>query len=154
MIAFPRFHAFALAFGLVVTAPLSALAGPGIDALGQCLVGETTGNDRVLLVRWMTYAFASHPAVQNDVTVDTSKIDQLNRDVAQLFTELITQRCAEDTKAAVAETGDPSTALSAAFEVLGGAASQEVMQAPEVNAAITGFTTYINEADFDTLLKP
>ena len=88
------------------------------------------------------------------MTADTSKVDQLNRDVAQLFTNLITQRCAEQTKAAVAETGDPSTALSAAFEVLGGAASQEVMQAPEVNAAITGFTAYINEADFDALLKP
>lgn len=85
-------RAVTLALGLIVTAPLSALASPATDALGQCLVGETTGNDRVLLVRWMTYAFASHPAVQNDVTIDTSKIDQLNQDVAQLFTDLITQR--------------------------------------------------------------
>jgi hypothetical protein len=146
-------RAVTLALGLLVTAPLSALASPATDALGQCLVGETTGNDRVLLVRWMTYAFASHPAVQNDVTIDTSKIDQLNQDVAQLFTDLITQRCADATKAAVAETGDPSTAISAAFEILGGAASQEVMQAPEVNGAITGFTNYIDQAAFDGLLK-
>jgi hypothetical protein len=146
-------RAVTLALGLLVTAPLSALASPATDALGQCLVGETTGNDRVLLVRWMTYAFASHPAVQNDVTIDTSKIDQLNQDVAQLFTDLITQRCADATKAAVAETGDPSTAISAAFEILGGAASQEVMQAPEVNGAITGFTNYIDETKFDGLMQ-
>jgi hypothetical protein len=153
MIALRPVLALTLALGLFVSTPLSALASPASDALGQCLVGETTGNDRVLLVRWMTYAFASHPAVQNDFAIDTSKIDQLNRDMAQLFTDLITQRCVDATKAAVAETGDPSTAISAAFEILGAAASQEVMQAPEVNGAIGGFTNYIDQAAFDGLLN-
>ena len=100
------YQALALSVALVASAPLPALAGPATDALGQCLVGETTGNDRLLLVRWMTFAFAAHPAVQDAVTIDATKVDALNRDVSQLVTSLLTDRCLAQTKAAVAETGE------------------------------------------------
>jgi hypothetical protein len=149
-----RIRGFALAVGILAASPLSVFASPATDALGKCLVGETTGNDRVLLVRWMTFAFAAHPAVHDAVTVDASKADALNREVAHLFTELITQRCAELTKAVVKEGGDPGAAFSAAFEVLGRAASVEVMRSPEVNASVAGFTDYLDQAAFDKLMKP
>lgn len=152
MIDFARFRALALAFGLLASTPLAALADPATDALGQCLVGQTTGNDRILLVRWMTFAFGAHPAVQDVVTIDAAKIDELNRNVGTLFTELITQRCAEQTKAAVASTNDPAIAMQSAFQVLGAAASQEALQSPEVNASITGFTQFIDEAAIERLM--
>jgi hypothetical protein len=147
-------RAFALAAPLVAAAPLPSVAGPSVDAFGQCLVGKTTGDDRILLVRWMTFSFAAHPAVQDAVTVDKTKVDSLNHEVAQLVTDLLTQRCVNEAKAAVAETGNPSIAIQSAFQVLGAAASQEAIKAPEVNAAIVGFASYIDEKAVNDALQP
>ena len=38
-------------------------ATPETQAFGQCLIGKTNGEDRLLLARWMTFAFAAHPVV-------------------------------------------------------------------------------------------
>ncbi len=130
---------------------LPAAAGPAVDAMAQCLVAQTNGEERVLMVRWMTYAFAAHPAVKGSVTVDPSLTDATDQGVAQLFTVLLTQRCVTETRAAVAAEGN--AAVEGAFKVLGEVASQEAMLAPEVSGAITGFTRYIRDADFAGVLQ-
>jgi hypothetical protein len=154
MIAIRTLCAFTLAAGLVAFAPLPSVAGPGGDAFGQCLVGQTTGDDRILLVRWMTFAFAAHPAVQDAVTVDSSKIDGINRAVGQLVTDLLTTRCVKQAKAAVAETGEPSIAFQSAFQVLGQAASQEALLSPQVNASISAFVNYIDQNALTNAIQP
>jgi len=139
---------------IIFFTPMPAFAQSTGDALSQCLVGRTTGDERVLLVRWMTLAFASHPAVQDAVTVDASKMDQANRDVAKLVTDLLTNRCAEQTKAAVTSSNNPSIAIQTAFQALGGAAAREVIGSPEVVAAMSGYSKYLDKSAFLALLQP
>jgi enoyl-[acyl-carrier-protein] reductase (NADH) len=139
---------FALpAFALLCALPLPAAAvTPETDAFGQCLVAQSKGEDRILLARWMTLAFAAHPAVQDAVSRDMSKIDETNQGVAALFMELLTERCVTEAKAAVAAEGDAGVAMQKAFEMLGAVASQEAMMASEVSNALSGFITHVDEA--------
>ncbi len=148
------FAALVLACAMIFLPPASVLAGPASDALGQCLVGKTTGDERLLMVRWMTLGFASHPAVHDAVTVDASKLDITNREVAKLVTDLLTNRCAQQTKAAVAESKNPGIAIQAAFQALGGAAAQEVLMAPDVTAKLEGFSAYLDNKALETVLQP
>lgn len=132
---------------LACTLPLPVLAvTPETDMFGQCLVYQSNGEDRLLLARWMTLAFAAHPAVQDAVTRDMTKIEETNQAVAALFMALLTERCVGEAKAAVAAEGDASVAMQKAFEMLGAVASQEAMMAPEVSNTVNGFIGYIDEA--------
>lgn len=137
----------ATASALLCTLSLPALAvTPETDMFGQCLVAKSNGEDRLLLARWMTLAFAAHPAVQDAVTFDATKVDETNQAVASLFMALLTERCSNEAKAAVAAEGDPSIAMQKAFEMLGAVASQEAMMAPEVSNNVNGFISYVDEA--------
>ena len=133
--------------------PLSAQAGPATEALGQCLIGKTTGDDRMVMMRWMTVAFASHPSVADVVTLDRSKVAAIDQAMADLVTDLLVTRCHDQTIAAVAEAGSPGIALQTAFEALGGTAAQEAMQAPEVNQSVLGFSKYLDEKRLNEVLQ-
>ena len=149
-----RLGLLSLVFALMWTMPGLAQASPASDALGQCLVGQTTGDERILMVRWLTLAFAKHPAVQDAITEDAGKLDETNRAVAKLVTDLLTNRCAAQTRTAAAEGNDPSVAIQTAFQALGAAAAREVIAAPEVGAAVAGFSNYIDRNALYAVLAP
>ena len=135
------------ALALLCALPLPAAAvTPETEIFGQCLVGQSNGDDRILLIRWMTLAFAAHPTVQDTVSRDLSKAEEADQQVAALFTALLTERCVNEAKAAVAAEGDAGVAMQKAFEMLGAVASQEAMMASEVSNALGGFIAYVDEA--------
>lgn len=145
--------AFRTALTLAALAPTAALAGPATDALSSCLVRKTTGEDRMDMVRWMTLAFAAHPSVKDAVTILPDAVQPADMKMAALVTDLLVERCPDETRAAVAEAGSPAIALQVAFEVLGGAAAQEAMAAPEVNQAVLGFSRYLDEGTLAKVLQ-
>lgn len=135
------------------TAPAQATT-PETEVFGQCLIGKTTGDDRLLLVRWITFAFASHPVVQDTVSLDASKLAETDENMANLVMALLTERCAVEAKAAVAAEGNAVVAMQKAFEMLGMVASQEVMLDPTTQARINGFATYLDEGRLDSAFAP
>lgn len=140
--------------GLALSAAPALAATPETEVFGQCLIGKTNGDDRLLLARWMTFAFAAHPVVQDAVTVDKSKQAETDRKMAELVMALLTDRCNAEAKAAVAAEGNPGPAMQKAFEMLGGVASQEVMLDPQVMTTINGFATFLDEAQLEAALTP
>ncbi len=140
--------------GLALTAAPALAATPETEAFGQCLIGKTTGDDRLLLARWITFAFASHPVVQDTVSMDASKLAETDENMANLVMSLLTERCATEAKAAVAAEGDAGVAMQKAFEMLGMVASQEVMMDPATQARINGFAGYLDEGRLNSALTP
>jgi hypothetical protein len=140
--------------GLALSAGPTDAATPETEVFGQCLIGKTTGEDRLLLARWMTFAFAAHPVVQDAVTVDKSKLAETDSKMAELVMALLTDRCNAEARAAVAAEGNPGPAMEKAFEMLGGVASQEVMLDPQVMSTINAFATYLDEAQLGAALTP
>ncbi len=139
---------------LLMTLPAGAtrvLAGPHTDALGKCLVDSTTTEDRTALVRWMFSAAASHPAVQDIVSISKEQTDGANRNMAELIMRLVTESCR--TEAADAFRYDGAATFEASFNVLGQVAGREMFTSPEVGAALAGLQEHIDEKTLEEALE-
>jgi hypothetical protein len=133
-----------LAFGalLLAAAPL-AHAGPFNDTLSVCLVKQTSAAEQTTLVRWIFAAIASHPQVKDMAKLSPQEGEKLNKDVAALYTALLTERCRTETRDAVQYEGEK--ALESAFETLGKVAMQGLMSDPNVNGYMTGLDKYLDK---------
>ena len=127
----------------------SALAGPFNDKLAVCLVKSTTPQDKLTLIRWIFAAMASHPGVKDLSEVSAKDGDRLNRQVADLFVSLLTDRCGTETREAVKYEGQ--AAIAGSFEVLGRVAMQELMSDGNVGAFMGGIDAHIDPAVLEEL---
>jgi hypothetical protein len=142
------------AFSVVALAssPSSAQTkSTAVEALSQCLVGETKGRDRILIARWIGSALASAPQLEGLVTIEPAEREGVNREMAGLFTRLLTQDCPDEARPLFA-TGN-TEAFGLAFQTLGEVAMQELMADPVASAAIGSFTTYLKQEEFEDLFK-
>jgi len=118
-----------------------AVASPGSDALAQCLADNTTGRDRKDLARWVFVAIAAHPEMRSLSSVSPDQREASQRDAANLFMQLVTERCRAQSKAAA---GEGANAIETAFAALGQLAMQELMNNAEVNASMSGVARYMD----------
>jgi hypothetical protein len=133
---------------LAASSPVSA--GPFNDKLAICLVEKTTESDKTALMRWIFGAMARHPGVRDLSTVSDADADRMNKDVATLFWELLSDRCAVEMKEAVKYEG--TTALRSSFEVLGKVAMQGLMADADVTAYMGGLDKHLDADKMQALL--
>ena len=126
-----------------------ASAGVYTDALGKCLVDNTTTEDRTMLVRWLFTAASVHPAISSLSTVSASDRDAANRTTANLFVRLLTESCKEAAKTAMKFEGPATLQLS--FQVLGQVAGTELFSNPQVAAVMADLDTHVDPAALDVL---
>jgi hypothetical protein len=130
----------------------TALAGPFNDALSVCLVKSTSAQDRTVLARWVFAAMAQHPQVVDLAKVSKAEADQLNKDVADLFWALVSDRCGKETRDAVQYEG--ANTISSSFEVLGKVAMQGLMAEPAVNEYMARMGSHLDEGKLKELFSP
>ncbi len=133
------------AMGLSATAP--AIAESGTDAFGTCLVMNTTGRDRIALMRWIVFSYATHPSVSDIITIDPDVLDEADRMLADLFVDLVVDRCLPEARAAMAEVGPQ--AFEIAFTALGQIAAVETMNDRGVQQRMEAFVQYLDEDRLD-----
>lgn len=141
---------------LAVATPASAQTmvaspNPASARLGQCLVGNTTGNDRVLVARWMAASMASSPMMQGLVSVDQAEKERVDRLMADLFTRLMAKDCLAEAK--VVMQARDQQGMQAAGGRLGEIAMQELMMDPAAMAALLAYVKHIDPADLAELGK-
>lgn len=129
----------------------SALAGAGTDALAACLADNTTGKDRKDMARWVYVGMSAHPEIQSLSNVTQADREDSDRKLAAMFTKLMTENCTAQVK--LAREKDGANALKDAFESFGKLAMQELMSNPNVNAAFTTFTKYIDQNKFNAVFS-
>lgn len=120
----------------------SAWAGLYTDDLSRCLVSSTTPKDKVNLVKWMFTAASRHPAVSSIASVSDKQLDDMNKEVAELFVSLLTETCKEQAQKAVRYEGQ--IAIQGGFQVLGQVAAAELFSSPEVSAGMDGLAKHID----------
>jgi hypothetical protein len=131
----------------VLLAPATLGAQPQVDALGSCLADSTTGKDRKDLATWMFLGMAAHPDIRQYAAPTASADAEASAKVmGTLVTRLLTENCAAQTKAVMADGG--SAAMEAAFGRLGQLAMQELMAAPEVSSTMGIFEKHLDQAQF------
>jgi hypothetical protein len=144
-------HALLLALAGVAGSG-SAIAGPFNDALSVCLVKSTSERDRTVLARWVFAAMARHPQVADLSKVTDADGEKLNKEVADLFWALVSDRCGKETREAVQYEG--ASTISSSFEVLGKVAMQGLMAEPAVNAYMAKMGENLDEAKLKELFTP
>jgi len=120
-----------------------AEAGPYTDKMAVCLVDNTTKAEQYTLIRWTVWSYGHHPKVADLVELDQSREEKTQRDMANLFSTLMTERCASETREAFRQEGQ--SAIEGAFNVLGQVAARELISAPAVNKSMTKFEKYLDE---------
>lgn len=148
-----RRFSLGLAFmaALALSAPVPALAGSTTDRFADCLVMNTTGRDRVFLMRWVVFSYATHPAVSDAITLPPEALDEADRMLADLFVDLVADRCLSEARAAMEEIGPQAFEL--AFEALGQIAAVETMNDRGVQERMQAFVQYLDEDRLDAAFE-
>jgi hypothetical protein len=102
--------------------------------MAKCLVRSTTSEDKTALVQWMFAMMSLHPAVRTMATVSGEQRTAVSQRVADIFQELLTKSCVNETKDAVKYEGEVTIVSS--FSMLGQVAARELFQDPNVAAGL------------------
>lgn len=123
-----------------------------VDKLSQCLVMSTTGADRVVLVRWMSFGFAAHSSLRGDFSVSAEKIEDADKKMAALFSDLFVNRCKAEAQSVIS-AGQKDEGFKIAFQALGAVSAREIYGDSQVNARMSNFTKFIDEKRIEDALK-
>ena len=121
-------------------------AGPFGDEMAKCLVTSTSNRDRTKLVKWIFRVYGEHPEVSYMVNLSDREKKVIDKDIADIFTRLLSEDCIDETKKALDYEGED--VMTTAFEVLGEVASNGFIANPNVERSIGEFVEYV---DFDKL---
>lgn len=135
---------------LALVAVKPAMAGPYSDVLGRRLVESTTSEDKVLLMRWMFALLSLHPEFKDMSIVTPQQRSDLNRQVAKMFQDLITVKCAKEAREAVRYEG--MAAIQESFQILGQVAGREIFANPQVSAGAAEMGKYIDDEKIKKIL--
>ena len=118
-------------------------AGLYSDDLSRCLVEKSSEENKTTLTKWMFTALSLHPAVSSMSGVSASDIEISNKEMADMFMDLMTVKCkAEAAKAIKYEGG---LAIQQGFMVFGQVAGQSLFQHPKVAASMSGLDKYMDK---------
>ena len=126
-------------------------AGPFGDEMAKCLVTSTSNRDRTKLVKWMFRVYGEHPEVSYMVDLSDREKKVIDKDIADVFTRLLSEDCVDETKKALDYEGE--NVMFTAFQALGEVAAQGFNVNPIVEKSINKFTEFIEYEKLDYLGK-
>jgi len=126
-------------------------AGPFTDEMAKCLVTSTNDRDRTRLVKWIFRVYGDHPKVTYMVDLSDREKKVIDKDVADLFTRLLSEDCIDETKKALDYEGE--NVMFNAFQILGQVAAQGFNNNPDVMKSINEFVEMVDYEKLDYLAK-
>ena len=126
-------------------------AGPFGDEMAKCLVTSTSNRDRTKIIKWMFRVYGEHPEVSYMVDLSDREKKVIDKDIADVFTRLLSEDCVDETKKALEYEGE--NVMFTAFQTLGQVAAQGFNVNPSVERSINKFTELIEYEKLDYLDK-
>jgi len=136
---------------LTAPAPPAPASNDAAETLSDCLVNGATQDDKRALVRWIFAVIARHPDVSPMADIDKASEERIVRDAYKVFERLVTERCVNQIRVAVRESG--TDAIGKSFEKLGEAAMDGLLSHPNVEAAIPELLKYADPKAFERALE-
>ena len=109
-------------------------AGPFADEMAKCLVTSTNNRDRNKLLKWMFKIYSDHPEVSYMVDLSDREKKVIDKEMADLFTRLLSEDCFEESKNAQKYEGN--IVFVNAFRILGQTAAQGFTGNPDVQRSM------------------
>jgi len=97
----------------------------------------------------MFSAASLHPAVAPISAVSEEQRDSVNKIIADLVVNLLTDNCRPETEEALQYEG--TSTIEASFSVLGQVAGQELFSSAEVSAGLAGLEKHMDEEKLGSL---
>ena len=110
--------------------------------MGSCMVDSMTGKERKEMAKWVFFAMAAHPEIEEYSKVPQSAKVASDKFIANVVTRLLTDDCLAETRAGVKKDGQ--AAIVNAFELVGKVAMQELMTNKDVMESIAGYAKYLD----------
>ena len=126
-------------------------AGPFGDEMAKCLVTSTSNRDRTKLLKWMFRVYGEHPEVSYMVDLSDKEKKAIDKDIAYIFTRLLSEDCIDETKKALDYEGD--NVMFTAFQTLGQVAANGFNVHPSVERSINKFVELVQYEKLDYLNK-
>lgn len=127
---------------------LSSLALPSIAAnnqnssLSTCLVESTTEAQRKSLTQWAYVTLGKSKSLNEFLNVTPAQVEQLNKQTADTFMQLLTDACRSQVQQTVRQQGIGG--IQQSFNALGELAGKELLDAPEVAMGLVDISKHIN----------
>ena len=126
-------------------------AGPFGDEMAKCLVTSTTKRDRTKLIKWIFRVYGDHPEVTYMIDLSDREKNVIDKDIAIIFTRLLSEDCIDETKKALDYEGE--NVMFNAFRILGQTAAQGFNNNPDVMKSINKFVELIDYEKLNYLGK-
>ena len=126
-------------------------AGLFEDELTKCLVTSTNNRDTTKLIKWFFKVYSDHPEVSYMVDLSDREKKVIDKEMADLFTRLLSEDCLDESKKAQKYEGD--IVFFNAFQILGQTAAQGFNNNPDVMKSINKFVELIEYEKLDYLGK-
>ena len=144
-------YIFTISIFLINISNRPLVGGPFGDEMARCLVTSTNNRDRTKLVKWMFRVYGDHPDVSYMVDLSDREKKVIDKDVADIFTRLLSLDCIDETKKALDYEGD--NVMFTAFEILGSVAAKGFIENQYVERAINKFVEQVDTEKLDYLSK-
>lgn len=129
---------------------INTYAGVYSNELSKCLIDSTSARDKIILVKWIFSTISTHPVIEPMSSISKTQSEKINKNLANLFTRLITESCDTEVKKALKYDGE--IALEESFGFLGKIATKEMFSNSKVEKELSsGFIKYIDENKFEHL---
>jgi len=124
-------------------------AGPFADEMAKCLVTSTNNRDKNTLLRWMFKIYSDHPEVSYMVDISDREKKVIDKEMADLFTRLLSEDCFDESKNAAKYEGN--IVFNNAFRIFGQTAAKGFMGDPNVKRSIKKVYGLMNYEKLDYL---
>jgi hypothetical protein len=142
---------FALLAAAMLGGAVPATAGPFADDMGKCLVTSTTPAEKSALVKWIFAIIALHPDVADLAAIADQERVELNQRLGALVIDLLTKRCAAQSRLALKNEG--MNVIETSFSVLGQSAAQELFTHSAVADGLADFGKMLDASKLEPLIK-
>ena len=138
-------------FVIFLSLQFKTYAGPFADALSRCVVISTNEVEQTKLIYWVVRWLSEHPELKYELGDVYTGSQKVKADVyaAEIFTELLTNKCKNETYEAIKYEGD--VAIENAFSTLGEVAMLKMLQDETVIKNSEEFLKYVDSKKFEEL---
>lgn len=131
-----------LPLALLICMQPKVYAGVYGNELSKCLVESSTADDKLVFVKWMFTAMSLHPHVKPLSKVTPKQRDDSDKNMANIFLQLMTVRCVDQAKKALQYEGQ--TAIESSFRIFGQVAARELFSHPDVANGLSGLERHVD----------
>jgi hypothetical protein len=131
-----------LASLLIIGSSIPAAAGEHAAALSQCLVSNTTTDDKAIMTKWVFSSLSNHPSLSGMATMSETVRTGADQQMARLVESFIYDKCNSQLKAAVKNEGPMAIeqSIRSYVEVTG----REILQHPSISSSVTGLASQLD----------